>query len=72
MHEGFSTYTIVVPMPYAIRFFVEGVHSALETLSQNEELQELLSKNDSEKALIQDHLRKSLGLFEDFLKTKGR
>ncbi|MHA2081616.1 MAG: hypothetical protein ACW99H_10780 [Candidatus Thorarchaeota archaeon] len=31
-HEGYSTYTIVVPMPYAVKFFVDGITSALGLL----------------------------------------
>ncbi len=70
--EGFSTYTVTVPMPYAIRFFAEGINASLETLSQNVEVQSNLSKNDGEKAEIQERLRKSLQLFEEFLKKTGR
>jgi hypothetical protein len=71
-HEGFSTYTITVPMPYAIRFFVNGFHSALETLHQNKEMLNALAENDTEKFQIQDQLKKSLVLFDDFLKSMGR
>jgi hypothetical protein len=36
-HEGYSTYTIVVPMPYAVKFFVDGLTSALGLLTQKNE-----------------------------------
>jgi len=41
-HEGFSTYIITVPMPYAIQFFVEGLVTSLETLKGNPDAQETL------------------------------
>jgi hypothetical protein len=72
IHEGFSTYTITVPLPYAIRFFSEGLLVGLESLQQNNELQKILNTNEGEKAEIQENLRKSVKLFEDLLKKIGR
>ena len=72
LYEGYSTYTIVVPMPYAIRFFAEGLQSSLETLQQNEDSQTKLNEAGGEKAEIQERLRKSIALFEEYLKTSGR
>jgi hypothetical protein len=71
-YEGFSTYTIVVPMPYAIRFFAEGLLASFETLLQNEEIQIKLKEKSGEKAEIQERLRKSMVLYEEFLKISGR
>jgi hypothetical protein len=47
-HEGYSTYTIVVPMPYAVKFFVDGLTSALGLLTQKNELQEKLSETEGQ------------------------
>lgn len=71
-HEGFSTYTIVVPMPYAIRFFVEGLVSALSLLTQKTDLQEKLSEAEEKKAEIQEGIRRAVSLFEQFLDKTGR
>ena len=71
-YEGFSTYTITVPMPYAIRFFVEGLVSSLEALKQNDELQIKLSETDGQKAQIQEYLRKAVLLYDEFLTKTTR
>ncbi|MBY8998314.1 MAG: hypothetical protein KGD60_11330 [Candidatus Thorarchaeota archaeon] len=71
-YEGFSTYTITVPMPYAVQVFAECLHTAFVTLLQSEELQSSLSERDADKAEIQDHLMNSLKLFDEFLKSRGR
>jgi hypothetical protein len=68
-HEGFSTYTITIPMPYAIRFFAEGLLSTLQILSEREELRSILSCRDGEKAHIQEVMRKAGGLYDGFLKA---
>ena len=41
-------------------------------LLQNESLWDLLDKKDGEKAEIQERLRKSIQLYEQFLKRSGR
>ncbi|MFX0056035.1 MAG: hypothetical protein ACFFAX_08605 [Promethearchaeota archaeon] len=71
-HEGFSTYTIVIPMPYAVKFFVDGLTSALGLLTQKNELQEKLSETEGQKAEIQEGIRKAVSLFEQFLDKTGR
>jgi hypothetical protein len=71
-HEGFSTYTIVVPMPYAVKFFVDGLTSALGLLTQKNELQEKLSETEGQKAEIQEGIRQAVSLFEQFLDKTGR
>ena len=70
LYEGFSTYTITLPMPYAIRFFAEGLLSSLQMLSEVEELKTTLSGKDGEKAHIQEVLRKAVRSYEGFLKTQ--
>ncbi len=71
-YEGFSTYTITIPMPFAVKLFAEGLQTALETLLQDIELQSLLNGRDGEKAEVQDRIRKSVKLYEVFLKEYGR
>lgn len=71
-YEGFSTYTITVPMPYAIHFFTEGVVSALEALSQNDDLQSKLNELDGQKAQIQEYLRKAVLLYDEYLTKSSR
>ena len=71
-YEGFSTYTITVPLPYAVRFFAEGLQTGLEALSQDVELQDKLNEREGEKSEIQEHLRRSVKLFEDLARMSGR
>jgi hypothetical protein len=71
-YEGFSTYSLTVPLPYAIRFFAEGLHAGLETVLQDEVLQTNLNEKAGEKSEIQEHLRKSVKLFEELAKKIGR
>jgi hypothetical protein len=71
-HEGYSTYTMAVPMPFAVRFFAEGLVAALETLNQDSEMQEKLNENEGQKAEIHERLRKSAKLFETYLAASGR
>jgi hypothetical protein len=55
-------------MPYAIRFFAEGLVTALETLDKSQDSQTKLESKDGEKAEIQEHLR----LYERFLVKHSR
>jgi hypothetical protein len=71
-YEGFSTYTITVPMPYAIRFFADGLVNALLTLEENDEVKSQLESKEGEKAEIQELLRRAAGLYEKYLKVHGR
>ena len=71
-YEGFSTYTITVPMPYAIRFFAEGLQLSLETLTHDSEMQSKLDEREGEKSEIQEYLRRSVRLFDELLKKTGR
>ena len=71
-HEGFSTYTITVPMPYAIQFFAEGLITSLETLTQNDEVQIKLGSAQGQKAQVQEFLRKAVLLYDEFLSKRGR
>lgn len=71
-YEGFSTYSITIPLPYAIRFFAEGLHAGLETILQDEGLQFNLNEREGEKSEVQEHLRKSVKIFEELVKKIGR
>ena len=71
-YEGFSTYTITIPMPYAIRFFADGLVTALNTLEANDETKKLLEAKEGEKAEIQDLIRRAVGFYEDYLNKSGR
>jgi hypothetical protein len=71
-YEGFSTYTITVPLPYAIRFFAEGLQLGLEALSQDSEMQSKLDEREGEKSELQEYLRRSVKLFDELLRTTGR
>jgi len=67
LYEGFSTYTITLPMTYAIRFFVEGLAASLHMLSEVENLSESFKEKDGERAHIQETLRKCMKLYDEFL-----
>jgi hypothetical protein len=69
IYEGFSTYTITLPMPYAVRFFAEELLSSLTMLSEIDELQSILNEKDGEKAHIQEVLRKCIMLYDEFLRS---
>ncbi|MHA1769960.1 MAG: hypothetical protein ACTSXS_00025 [Candidatus Thorarchaeota archaeon] len=66
-YEGFSTYTITVPMPYAIRFFAEGLLISMQTLHNNEDVSAKLSVREGEQIYIHKALRKSLDVYDEFL-----
>ena len=69
-HEGFSTYTITLPMPYGVRFFAEGLVSSLEMLHEQSDVWRELSGKDGEKAFIQEMVRRAAGLYDRFLKEE--
>ena len=71
-HEGFSTYTIVVPMPYSVKFFVDGLIASLSLLGQKNELQKKLSEAEGQKAEIQEGIRRAVSLYEKILDKTGR
>ncbi|MHA2141600.1 MAG: hypothetical protein ACXADC_04215 [Candidatus Thorarchaeota archaeon] len=49
LYEGFSTYTITLPMPYAVRFFAEELLTSLTMLTEVEELKSNFKEKDGEK-----------------------
>lgn len=72
MIEGFSTYKVVIPMPYAIDFFLEGLVESLALLNQHKENGSKLAARVGQKAEIQDRLAQAIQLYEQFLSKSGR
>ena len=70
--EGFTTRASPVPTLYAIRFLSGELESALETLLQSHELQELLSQREAEKNEIHECLQRVMHLFQEFLMVDVR
>lgn len=70
--EGFSTYKIVIPMPYAVEFFLDGLLSSLALLCQKKDVQEKMESKEGKKAELQEKLRKAIGLYEEYLHQTGR
>jgi len=68
-HEGFSTYTITLPMPYAIQYFAEGLVSSLDSANQNTETISKLNTKPGTKSEIQEYIRRAIALFDE-LKSK--
>ena len=71
IYEGFSTYTVTIPLAYALRVFAEGLVTATEALKQMKDLGSS-TLHEGEKAEIQELLRKAVGLYEDHLTVSGR
>jgi hypothetical protein len=68
-----STYRAApVPTLFAIRFFCKELESALDTLVQCQELQELLSNRDEEKNEIYESLQRVMQRFQEFLMVDTR
>ena len=70
--EGSTSRAAPVPTLYAIRFFCKELESALDTLVQCQELQELLSNRDEEKDEIYDCLQRVMHRFQEFLMVNTR
>ena len=66
--EGYSTYTITVPMPYAVRFFAEGARASLEILKSDTDLQSKLGTKEGEKTEILENLRESVTIYDNLMR----
>lgn len=66
--EGFSTYRTAVPMPYAIRFFLQGLLVALGLLEQSSKLQKKLNNSEGEREEIAANLQRATQLYAPFLR----
>jgi len=70
--EGFTKRASPVPTLYAIRFLSGELKSALDTLLQSSELQEILSQRVEEKNEIHESLQRVMHLFQEFLMIDAR
>jgi hypothetical protein len=70
--EGSTSRAAPVPTLYAIRFFCRELESALDTLVQCQELQNLLSERDREKDEIHECLQRVMLRFQEFLMIDAR
>jgi len=61
-----------VPTLFAIRYFCKELESALDTLIQYQELQELLSDREREKDEIHESLQRVMIRFQEFLMIDAR
>jgi hypothetical protein len=70
--NGITSKATPVPTLYAIRFFCRELESAIEVLSQNEKLQEILGFREDEKNEIHEHLQRIMHRFQEFLMVDNR
>jgi hypothetical protein len=45
-YEGYSTYSVTIPLPYAVRVFAEYIVTSLETLNQEPKPEEFIELNE--------------------------
>ena len=65
--EGNTSRAAPVPTLYAIRFLSTALESALDTLLQSQELQEIFSEREEAKDKIHDCLQRVMSRFQEFL-----
>ena len=70
--DGITSQATPVPTLYAIRFYCKELESAIDVLSQNVKLQELLSLREDEKNEIHEHLQRIMARFQEFLMVDNR
>ena len=70
--EGITSRTTPVPTLYAIRFFCRALESALDTLLQSPELQEVFGEREEEKDMIYDSLQRVMSRFQEYLMISTR
>jgi len=70
--EGFSTYTIAVPMPYATSFFLKGLMASLASLQQKKDLQKKLDEKEGMKSEVLEGIRQAISIYDEILKEIGR
>ena len=69
-HEGYSNYTVTVPMPYAVRLFAQGLLSAMRALEQQENPNNGFMEGEKEEVF--EFLTESVSIYDRVLKkTKG-
>ena len=70
--DGITSQATPVPTLYAIRFYCKELESAINVLSQNKKLQELLGLREDEKNEIHEHLQRIMTRFQEFLMVDTR
>ena len=70
--NGITSQATPVPTLYAIRFFCKELESAIDVLSKNEKLQELLGLREDEKNEIHELLQRIMQRFQEFLTSDTR
>ena len=70
--DGINSQATPVPTLYAIRFFCKELESAINVLSENKKLQELLGLREDEKNEIHEHLRRIMQRYQEFLMAEAR
>lgn len=70
--DGITSQATPVPTLYAIRFFCKELESAINVLSENTKLQELLGLREDEKNEIHEHLQRIMQRFQEFLMVDTR
>lgn len=70
--DGITSQAIPVPTLYAIRFFCKELESAINVLSENTKLQELLGLREEEKNEIYEHIQRIMHRFQEFLMAETR
>ena len=70
--DGITSQATPVPTLYAIRFFCKELESAINVLSENKKLQELLGLREDEKNEIHEHLRRIMQRYQEFLMAEAR
>ena len=70
--DGITSQATPVPTLYAIRFFCKELESAINVLSENTKLQELLGLREDEKNEIHEHLQRIMQRFQEFLMIDTR
>ena len=70
--DGITSQATPVPTLYAIRFYCKELESAINVLSENKKLQELLGLREDEKNEIHAHLQRIMHRFQEFLMMDTR
>ncbi|MFW9844386.1 MAG: hypothetical protein ACFFEV_07410 [Candidatus Thorarchaeota archaeon] len=70
--DGITSQATPVPTLYAIRFYCKELESAINVLSENTKLQELLGLREDEKNEIHELLQRIMLRFQEFLMADTR
>ena len=70
--DGVTSQATPVPTLYAIRYFCKELESAINVISENTTLQELLGLREEEKNEIHERLQRIMQRFQEFLMVDTR